>query len=119
MKPIKTFYGFFMVSGPAAPIIKLVTSKEVGMPVEGVSKKIIAKIQGNGSPGDINRRGHEHWHLEDPHNKALAALVYTSVFKGAWDIVARSSGSLFTFFRASNRRVLSEPTQGNGSTSAP
>ena len=89
------------------------------MPViEVVPQQTMVKVQSHGLLGDVNRRGHEHWHLDDPHSKALAALVYTSVFKGAWDIVARSSGSLFTFFRASHRRVLSEHPQKNGSASA-
>jgi len=87
------------------------------MPAIGVvPEQAVRKLQGPSTLGDINLRGKEHWHLEDPHNKALAALVYTSVFKGAWDIVARSSASLFGFLHQSNRQALPERTRVNGNT---
>jgi hypothetical protein len=56
------------------------------------------------SSADINRRGDEHWHLSDPHNKALAALLYTSVLKGAWELVARSPGRVISHLRRSSNR---------------
>jgi len=90
------------------------------MPViETVPGQAIGKFQGSSHLGDINRRSHEHWHLYDPYKKALAALVYTSVLKRAWDVAARSSGSLFAFFRYSNCRALSERAPRNGSAGAP
>jgi len=88
------------------------------MPAIGVvPEQDIRKLQDPSTLGDINLGSKEHWHLEDPHNKALAALAYTSAFKGAWDIVARSSASLFGFLRHFNRRALPERTQVNGNAS--
>ena len=87
--------------------------------IKTVPGQAIGKFPGSGSLGDINRRSKEHWHLYDPYKKALAALVYTSVLKRAWDIAARSSGSLFAFFRYSNCRVLSERAPRSGSAGAP
>ncbi len=56
------------------------------------------------SSGDINRRGDEHWHLSDPHNKALAALFYASLLKGAWELVVRSPGKVISHFRRGSDR---------------
>ncbi len=79
---------------------------------KAVPQRDIRELQNRDSSSDINQRGNEHWHLDDPHNKALAALVYTSFFKGAWNIVERSRDSLFALLRLSNRRALSERTTG-------
>ena len=45
------------------------------------------------SLSDINRRS-AHWHTEYPHNKAFAALFYTSLLRNVWEI--------FHFHRRSN-----------------
>jgi hypothetical protein len=51
------------------------------------------------SSGDINRRSDDSWHLDSPHKKALTALFYTSLLRGAWAAAAHCSGILFHFSR--------------------
>ncbi len=85
--------------------------------VPAVEKKAV-KPEASGSSGDVNHRGHEHWHLDDPHRKALAALVYTSLLKGAWSVVARSAEPLWGFLHASNRRALPNRAEENSNATA-
>ena len=89
--------------------------QEVRMPAtEAVPRPVIDQQQVRGSSGDINRRSEELWHLEYPHNKALAALFYTSLLRAAWEIAVHSGGSLSHFCRASNHRALPEKSPENG-----
>jgi hypothetical protein len=71
------------------------------------------------SSRDINWKGDEDWHLDNPHNKALAALFYTSLQKGTWEMAVRFRGSLLSLLPAGNRRNLPQnvPVSGNGTTS--
>ena len=88
-------------------------------PKDTVSGRAIDQIQDSrNSSCDINRRSEERWHLDDPHNKALAALFYTSLFKGAWEMAVHCRESVFSFRRAPNRRSLPESAPGNGNVSA-
>lgn len=96
-----------MVSAYAGQIINMIRSigrRRVQMSREdAVSGQAIQQPQGRGSRCDINRKSDEHWHLHDPHNKALAALCYTSLLKGAWEMAVRSRESLLSFRRNPNR----------------
>jgi hypothetical protein len=136
---MKNHDGLFMLSEQRIPIMKAESFKEVTMPgttpattpattqvttqvtvpvTEAAPRQAVGKLPGLSSSGDVNRRGNGHWHLDDPQNKALTALVYTSVFKGAWGLVARSSESLFALLRASHRRPFSERSRENGNVGA-
>jgi hypothetical protein len=71
-----------------------------------VSERAVDHKQVRDSSADVNRRSDGLCHLENPHNKALAALFYTSLLRGAWEIVVHGGGSLFHVRRASNARAL-------------
>ena len=86
--------------------------------ISGQALNQIDAQQVHNAPGDINRRNDDRWHLENPHNKALAALFYTSLLRSAWKIVAHCGGPLFHRRRASNSRALPESAPGNGHNSA-
>jgi len=88
-------------------------------PANEVSGQAVSHQPGCASSRDINWKGDESWHLDNPHSKALAALFYTSLLKGTWDIVARFRGSLLSLLPAGNRRNLPQnvPVSGNGTTS--
>jgi hypothetical protein len=88
-------------------------------PANEVSGRAVSQQPGCASSRDINWKGDEGWHLDNPHNKALAALFYTSLLKGTWDIAARLRGSLLSFLPTTNRRTLPQnvPVSGNGTRS--
>jgi hypothetical protein len=77
---------------------------------EAVPRPVVDQQEVRGSSGDINRRSEELWHLEYPHNKALAALFYTSLLRAAWETAVHCGGSLFHVRRTSNHRALPERT---------
>jgi hypothetical protein len=88
-------------------------------PTNEVSGQSVSSQPGYASSRDINWKGHEAWHLDNPHNKALAALFYTSLLKGTWEIAARFRGSLLSLLPTANRRALRQnvPVSGNETTS--
>jgi hypothetical protein len=79
--------------------------------ISGQALDQIDQLPHRNSSGDINRRN-DQWHLENPHNKALAALVYASLLRGAWEIVAHCGGPLFRR-RACNPHALPVSASGN------
>jgi hypothetical protein len=88
-------------------------------PTNEVSGQAVGRQPSCASLRDINWKGDESWHLDNPHNKALAALFYTSLLKGTWEIAARLRGSLLSLLPTTNRRTLPQdvPVSGNGTTS--
>jgi hypothetical protein len=88
-------------------------------PTNEVSGQTVGSQPSYASSRDINWKGHEAWHLDNPHNKALAALFYTSLLKGTWEIAARFRGSLLSLLPTANRRTQPQgvPVSGNETTS--
>jgi hypothetical protein len=85
-------------------------------PTNKVSRQFVSQQPGS---RDINWRGDEGWHLDNPHNKALAALFYTSLLKRTWEMAVRFKASLPSLLPAGYRRNLpqSVPASDNGTTS--
>lgn len=77
------------------------------------SEQAVQQPKSAPSPCDINRKSDEHWHLYDPHSKALAALAYTSIFKGAWSKALQFTGLLFSSRRATSPQPLSQSESQN------
>jgi hypothetical protein len=88
-------------------------------PTNEVSAQTVSSQPSCASSRDINWKGDEGWHLDNPHSKALAALFYTSLLKGTWEIAARLRGSLLSLLPTTNRRTLPQDVRvsGNGTTS--
>jgi hypothetical protein len=88
-------------------------------PTNEVSGQAVSRQRSWVSSRDINWKGDESWHLDNPHSKALAALFYTSLLKGTWEVAVRFRGSLLSLLPAGNRRNLpqSVPASDNGTSS--